>query len=57
MAKYTIGEICEKLDILNHLLERLGGDNSMPFCENDYKMVEGLLREYEDILLGIKVDI
>lgn len=55
MAKYTIGEICEKLDYLGKYENYLREGRSL--TEDDYLEIAELLSEYGDILLGIKVDI
>ena len=53
--KLTIGEICEKLDILTSLEHKLreGEDLNDLYREEAAEM----LSDYADLLLGIKVDI
>lgn len=53
--KLTIGEICEKLDILTSLENKLREGKDL----NDFDSEEAaeMLSDYADLLLGIKVDI
>lgn len=53
--KVTIGEICEKLDILTSLENKLREGKIL----NDFDREEAaeMLSDYADLLLGIKVDI
>ena len=52
--KLTIGEICEKLDILTSLENKLREGKDL----NDFDREEAaeMLSDYADLLLGIKVD-
>ena len=52
MAKVTIGEISEKLDILISLENKLREGRDF-----DREEAADMLSEYADLLLGIKVDI
>ena len=53
--KMTVGELCEKLDILNSLENKLRDGATL----KDFELEEiaDMLSEYADLLLGIKVDI
>lgn len=53
--KLTIGEICEKLDILTSLENKLREGKDL----NDFDREEAaeMLSDYADLLLDIKVDI
>lgn len=53
--KITVGELCEKLDILNSIENKLRDGTTL----NDVELEEiaDMLSEYADLLLGIKVDI
>lgn len=55
MAKLTIGEICEKLDILTSLENKLRNGNDLN--EIDREEAAEMLSDYADLLLGIKIDI
>ena len=52
--KITVGGLCEKLDILNSLENKLRDGTTL----KDFEFEEiAMLSEYADLLLGIKVDI
>lgn len=53
--KITVGGLCEKLDILNSLENKLRDGTTL----KDFELEEiaDMLSEYADLLLGIKVDI
>ena len=53
--KVTVGELCEKLDILTSLENKLREGKDL----NDFDREEAaeMLSDYADLLLGIKVDI
>ena len=53
--KITVGELCEKLDILTSLENKLRDGTTL----EDFELEEtaDMLSEYADFLLGIKVDI
>lgn len=53
--KITVGELCEKLDILNSLENKLRGAKTLENFE--LEEIADMLSEYADLLLGIKVDI
>lgn len=53
MTKLTIGEICEKLDVLTSLENKLRAGQELN--ETYREEVAELLSEYADYLLGIKV--
>ena len=53
--KITIGELCEKLDILNSLENKLRDGTTLKDVE--LEEIADMLSEYADLLLGIKVDI
>jgi hypothetical protein len=56
--KYTIGEICETLDILTAYENRLRDWNAnSTLNNNDAETLAALLSDYFDLLSGIKVDI
>lgn len=55
MIKVTIGEICEKLDILCHLEDVLKSGKVLD--DIDRENAAELISEYADILTGIKVEI
>ena len=53
--KITVGGLCEKLDILTSLENKLRDGTTL----KDFELEEiaNMLSEYADLLLGIKVDI
>ena len=51
--KITVGGLCEKLDILNSLENKLRDGATL----KDFEEIADMLSEYADLLLGIKVDI
>ena len=53
--KITVGDLCDKLDILNSLENKLRDGTAL----NDFELEEiaDVLSEYADLLLGINVDI
>lgn len=53
--KITVGGLCEKLDILNSLENKLR--NGTTLKDFDFEEIADMLSEYADLLLGIKVDI
>ena len=53
--KVTVGELCEKLDILTSLENKLRDGKELNEIEREE--VAELLSDYADLLLGIKVDI
>lgn len=53
--KITVGELCEKLDILNSLENKLRDGTTLKDVE--LEEIADMLSEYADLLLGIKVDI
>ena len=53
--KITIGEICEKLDILTSLENKLREGKDLNNL--DREEAAEMLSDYADLLLGIKVDI
>lgn len=55
MSKVTIGEICEKLDILCHLEDSLRSGKDLSDVEREE--AAELISEYGDVLLGIEVEI
>lgn len=52
MAKISIGAICEKLDILTALENRLREGRDF-----DREKAADMLAEYADLLLALKVDV
>lgn len=55
MSKFTIGEIVEKLDIINSLENKSRRGETLD--DIDRENIVDLLSEYADLLLGIKVEI
>ena len=53
--KITIGELCEKLDILNSLENKLRDGTTLKDVE--LEEIADMLSEYADLLLGIEIDI
>ena len=53
--KITVGELCDKLDILNSLEDKLRDGTTLQDFE--LEKIADMLSEYADLLLGIKVDI
>ena len=53
--KVTVGELCEKLDVLTSLENKLRDRKTLSDFEFDE--IADKLSEYADLLLGIKVDI
>ena len=53
--KITVGELCEKLDILISLENKLRDGKTLEDLE--LEEIADMLSEYADLLLGIKVDI
>ena len=53
--KITIGELCEKLDILNSLENKLTDGTTLEDFE--FEEIADMLSEYADLLLGIEIDI
>ena len=53
--KITIGELCEKLDILNSLENKLRDTTTLK--DFDFEEIADMLSEYADLLLGIEIDI
>lgn len=53
--KITVGELCDKLDILTSLKNKLRDGKTL----EDFELEEitDMLSEYADFLLGIKIDI
>ena len=54
--KVTVGELCEKLDILTSLENKLR-DRKKVLEDFEFEEIADMLSEYADLLLGIKVDI
>lgn len=54
--KITVGELCEKLDVLTSLENKLR-DRKTVLEDFDFEEIADMLSEYTDLLLGIKVDI
>lgn len=56
--KLTVGELCEKLDILTSLENKLRDKNRETILEDfHFEEIADMLSEYADLLLGIEVDI
>lgn len=53
--KVTIGEICEKLDVLISLENKLRDRKTL--SDFEFEEIADMLSEYADLLSGIKVDI
>ena len=53
--KITVGELCEKLDILNSLENKLRDGATLKDVE--FEEIADILSEYADLLLGIEIDI
>ena len=53
--KITVGELCEKLDILTSLENKLRDGKTLKGSE--FEEIADMLSEYADLLLGTKVDI
>lgn len=53
--KITVGGLCEKLDILNSLENKLRDGSTLK--DSEFEEMADMLSEYADLLLGIKVDI
>ena len=53
--KITVGELCEKLDILNSLENKLRDGTTLK--DSELEEIADMLSEYADLLLGTKVDI
>ena len=53
--KITVGGLCEKLDILNSLENKLRDGTTLNDFE--FEQLADMISEYADFLLGIKVDI
>lgn len=53
--KVTVGELCEKLDVLISLENKLRDGTTLNQFE--FNEIADILSEYEDLLSGIKVDI
>lgn len=56
--KYTIGEICETLDILHGFEIRFRDrEEAATVSIDDCETLAALLYDYQKLLLGIKVDV
>ena len=55
IMKITVGELCEKLDILTSLENKLRDGTTLNGFE--FEEIADMLSEYADLLLGTKVDI
>ena len=53
--KITVGGLCENLDILNSLENKLRDGTTLKDVE--FEEIADMLSEYADLLLGIEVDI
>lgn len=57
--KYTIGEICEKLDTLNYLDKKVNDAlvDSGKLDQYDFELLRDMINEYHKSILQTKVDI
>lgn len=55
IMKITVGGLCEKLDILTSLENKLRDGTTLK--DSEFDEIADMLSEYADLLLGIKVDI
>ena len=55
IMKITVGELCEKLDILTSLENKLRDGTTLK--DSEFEEIADMLSEYADLLLGTKVDI
>ena len=53
--KITVGDLCDKLDILSSLENKLR--DGMTLEDFELEEIADMLSEYADLLLGIKVNI